>query len=70
MLATPSLIGCKKKNAAGAAAPVLEITQRKTPREPRRFRRLPKKPSSYLETDFLNMRSIFSLVASQQDWLA
>src|SRR5262249_43965117 len=26
--------------------------------------------SSYLDTDRLNMRSIFSLVESQQDWLA
>lgn len=26
--------------------------------------------SNYFDTDFLNMRSIFSLVASQQAWLA
>lgn len=26
--------------------------------------------SNYFETDFLNMRSIFSFVASQQAWLA
>lgn len=27
-------------------------------------------PIDYFETDFLNMRSIFSFVASQQAWLA
>jgi hypothetical protein len=26
--------------------------------------------ANYFDTDFLNMRSIFSLVASQQAWLA
>jgi hypothetical protein len=31
---------------------------------------LPQVKESYLETDRLNIRSIFSLVASQHDWLA
>jgi hypothetical protein len=37
---------------------------------PRHFHYRRRRASNYFETDFLNMRSIFSLVASQQAWLA
>ena len=48
-----------KKNAANFAAFFLPA------RRPEKWFQ-----STYLETDFLNMRSIFSLVASTPDWAA
>jgi hypothetical protein len=44
--------------------------EKKTPRNARRFHIDQKFLPNYFDTDFLNARSIFSLVASQQAWLA
>lgn len=46
------------------------LPKKKTPRNARRFHIDRKLLSNYFDTDFLKARSIFSLVASQQAWLA
>lgn len=49
---------------------VRQMAEKKTPRNARRFHIDRKFLPNYFDTDFLNARSIFSLVASQQAWLA
>lgn len=55
--------GIRNQGSANMDAP------KKTPRKAAAFS-YKKYVSNYFDTDFLNMRSIFSLVASQQAWLA
>lgn len=46
----------------------IHVPKRKRRGDPRRFYIDRSWRANYFDTDFLNMRSIFSLVASQHDW--